>query len=305
MATKRWGRVAWEHACSLVERDDGLDCVETGGMWTAQKLFFLCSYLVQVVRGMHGNSAFPGGITFIDCFAGAGACRTKDADGRVHRLPGSTLIAASIRYETGNPDRPIKHFDRIISVERDPEHLDALKSRMQRVGYSGRWEIVGGDFNICTDKIAALIPARSLNVAFVDPYSLDVHFSALESLARSRSLDLIILFSDRIDLQRNVELYYKSDNPKLDDFLGQRSNWRDAYDKLSNREGQKICELFAKIYQEQFRRIGYLASDHWSLDGRQGPMFRLLFASKSPLGMKFCDIARKEDFGGEVSLWST
>jgi three-Cys-motif partner protein len=277
----------------------------TQGMWTAHKLYFLCSYLAQVVQGMHGNAKFPGGLCFVDCFAGAGVCESRDADGLRHRLPGSSLIAAAISFEDKRgPQMAEKHFDRIIAVERDHIHADALRVRLGASGFKGLWEVIERDFNDSAGDIAAVIPSRSLVVAFVDPYSLDVHFSALQPLAGRRSLDLIILFSDRIDLQRNVEhTYYGDRHSKLDAFLGKDSEWRKEYERLSDHSGGKLCEMFANLYLRQLKKLGYSHGDHWSLDGPNGPMFRLVFASKNPLGLKYCDIARKEDYGGEVGLY--
>lgn len=254
---------------------------------------------------MHGNRAFPDGLTFVDCFGGTGVCVATDADGRTHRLPGSSVIAASILFQSRGIDGVTqKRFDRLIAVERSLESAAALRTRIAATGYSGSVTVVEQDFNVAAREVAASIPQRSLNVAFVDPFSLDVHFSAIQSIASMRSLDLVILFSDRIDLQRNVEHVYLPDpTSKLDVFLGAHSNWRDAYSRLADRSGGKLREMFAKLYLRQLRTLGYDYCDHWPLEGPQGPMFSLVFASKNELGLKYCGIARKEDYGGEVGLY--
>jgi len=246
---------------------------------------------------MHGNPAFPDGLTFVDCFAGTGVTVCTDEDGNRHRYPGSTLIAASIKPNG-------KSFTRIFAIEKDTKNLETLGRRLTTSGFDGQVRLWNDDFNIVAADISKAIPMRSLNVAFVDPYSLDAHFAAIETLARARPLDLVILFSDRIDLQRNVEhTYYPQISPKLDEFLGSQSNWRKSYDQLVDRKGGPLREMFSHIYLRQLKTLGYGSSDSWPLEGPQGPMFRLVFASKNKLGLKYCDIARKEDFGGEMGLY--
>lgn len=297
MSRKKWGRVAWEKACELVVVDDGLPVVSTAGIWTADKLYFLCTYLVQVLEGMHGNSAFPDGIVFVDCFAGTGVCVVTDSDGRQRRYPGSALIAASLQPHG-------KALSKIIAIEKDLAHLDALRTRLQTVGFQGELVCLNVDFNGHAAAVAAAIPRRSLNVAFVDPYALDCHYTAIATLAQSRALDLVILFSDRIDLQRNVEtVYYPRHNLKLDDFLGHDSDWRQRFDTLPDRSGLKLRDLFAKLYLDQLRKLGYDHCDSWALDGPMGPMFRLVFASKHALGLKYCDIARRDRLDGTTTLF--
>ena len=264
-------------------------------MWTAHKLFFLCHYLVQVSQAMYANAKYPNGLTYIDLFAGSGACNVRDDDNIVRRYPGSALIAASLRE---------KPFSRLVLVDESAQNLEALKTRIQRTGFAGGLLTWNGDVNHIVAKVADAIPDKALNVAFVDPYSLDVHFSTIRQLARTRPLDLIILFSDRIDLGRNVhKTYFEQVQSKLDEFLGDGCDWRAKLGALSDQSGPKVRRLFADIYRAELSKIGYRYTQDWPLNGPQGPMFRLVFASKHPLGLKFCDIALKEDFGGEQRLF--
>lgn len=206
------------------------------------------------------------------------------------------MIAASLQPRG-------KSFSRIYAVESDAANADALERRMASTSFKGEFKLWRGDFNRIAPQIARELPSRALTVAFVDPYSLDIELSAIECIARARPLDLIILFSDRIDLGRNLHIYLPGDNPKLDLFLGADSNWRDRFAELTDRTGPPLRAMFADIYAASLARIGYKHCESWPLDGPQGPMFRLVFASKSQLGLKYCQIARREDFGGERSLF--
>ncbi len=297
MARKQsYGREAWEKAKALVAEPDGLVEFPTKGMWTAKKLFFLCSYLEQTSRGMGENKYFPAGLTFVDLFGGCGVSLVTDTNGTTHRYPGSSLIAATFAQPKG--------FRRIISVDIDSESVAACKSRVLRAGYTGDFVSILGDSNQVIDEVVSAIPRDSLAITFVDPKSLDVHYRSLVRLTQQRRSDLIILVSDRIDFQRNVELnYYNDPNSKLDDFLGQNSNWRERYDALPDRTGESPRNLLMDIYRDQLAKIGYIHSWPWILAGKQGPMFKLVYASKSDTGLKYCKIAKDEDFDGQKSLF--
>jgi three-Cys-motif partner protein len=292
---QQFGRKAWEHACSLVEAKDDLPVFSTGGMWTADKLYFVCQYLEQVARAMSANSKFPSGLRYIDLFAGCGVSVATDENRVEHRYPGSPIIAASLGGSA---------FKGLYLCDKDANSIDALKSRLARTKYSGSIKTWCADANQVIDEIANTLPQGSLNVAFVDPWSLDVHYETIERLARQRPVDLIILFSDRLDLQRNVDdIYYPAKNDKLDLFLGKNSNWRRTYDQLPERTGGKLREFFASIYLSQLRKLGYEYTLSWPLPGPMGPMFRLVFASKNQLGVKFCEIAKTETLARERGLF--
>lgn len=263
-------------------------------MWTAHKLYFVCEYLEQTTRAMKSGNHFSGGLCYIDLFCGSGVCRVQQDNGTFRRYPGSSLIAASVPYA----------FDRLVLVDQDSETLDAAQSRIKSRDFQGEVVAIRGDCNESVDQILAAIPHRSLNIAFVDPCALDIHFETIRAIASRRALDLIILFCDRFDLGRNVHAYYfPSDvESKLDRFLG-TSEWRDRYQSEDDHSGKRIRTLFAEIYQEKLKELGYTHSRSWPLLGPKGPAFRLVFASKNALGLKFCEIALKEDLEGNKSLF--
>lgn len=299
---RNYSREAWEDALEFVSTPDDLPTVKTGGMWTARKLYFLCTYLEQVVRGMAGNASFPTGLTYVDLFCGCGVSEARDSDGHVRRLPGSSVLAARAKHIGKNGLR--KTFNRLVFVDADRESLNASQKRSRSAGFAQEIVAHCGDVNEIIDDVASSIPDGSLNVAFVDPYSLDIHFSTISRIARQRALDLIILFSDRIDLIRNVRpYYYPKPDSKLDHFLGESSGWRDRYDRLTDQSGEPVLRMFADLYLEQLRKIGYVHSRTWLLEADRVPMFRLVFASKNPLGLKYCEIALKEEFDGQRGLF--
>ncbi len=295
MGKIQYGREVWLRLCEFVSSDDELPVIKTKGIWTAKKLYFFCQYLDQVARAMHSHPSYPQGLTYVNLFAGNGIAVVDDErTGATRRFPGSGLIA-------GGTTHP---YHRLILVDSVRENLDALRLRLERLGFDGIVDAKPGDTNKLADEIAGSLPKGALNVAVVDPFSLDIHYDTIAKIAEFRPLDLLILFSDCIDLVRNVErVYYPGQSDKLDLFLGADSGWRDDWDSLAHRTGPAVREMFASIYMRQLRRLGYEHARTWPLEGPRGPIFRLVFASKHELGMKFCGIALQEDFEGNRGLF--
>jgi three-Cys-motif partner protein len=294
MSRKNHGDELWRDICAKVQSDDKLPVFSTNGIWSAKKLYFVCQYLEQLTRGMKNRPGFPGGLMYLDLFAGCGITQVTPADGPTRRYPGSPLIAAS------TPDP----FDKLIFVEKSQVHIDALKARLEQLPANCMIEYKCGDSNELAESIAETIPKNALTACFVDPYSLDIHYETIRKLAVSRAMDLIILFSDRFDLGRNVHKYYypQEEQTKLDLFLGSR-DWRTRLDQLDDQSGNKVRRLFGEIYIERLSKLGYLHSDIWTLEGPMGPAFSLVYASKNSLGLKYCGIAQKLDFDGVQGLF--
>lgn len=291
MRQRHFGRELWDRMCEFVKEDDGLPFY-TCGTWTISKLFYVCQYLAQTTQSMVGNRYFSS-LNYVDLFCGSGVCVPKDAD-VPRRYPGSALLAAGCK----------KPFTNLFLVDEDRHRLDALCTRLDRLKCECQIHPSPGDANTLIDRICQAIPDRSLTVTFVDPESLHIHFSSIQHLASHRQLDLIILFADQMDIVRNVEKdYYPGRSDKLDLFLGENSGWRKKWDALENREAGNCRDLFAKIYLEQLSTLGYIHSRTLPIPSDRNPLYRLVYASKNPLGLKFWDIATSEDLGGDRSLF--
>ncbi|MEM9251247.1 MAG: three-Cys-motif partner protein TcmP [Planctomycetota bacterium] len=290
---RNWGRELWDSAVAHAEAQDNLLEYECGH-WTRQKLYFLGSYLAQFTQAMIGNPNFDG-YHYVDLFAGAGVCRVDTGNGVTKRYPGSAMLAAMCR----------KRFDRLILVEQDTERAEALDTRMSHSGFEGIVHIINKPVDHCMSEVIDAIPRGSLNVVFVDPYSLSISYDTIAKLASSRRCDFLILFADDMDIVRNVEAYYYPDpSSPLDRFLGLDSNWRDRWDQLQNRDAAHVRTMFSEVYRDQLAKLEYdrFQTKPILMNGR--PLYRLVYVSQSDLGLKFWQIAEEnEDFGGQKSLF--
>jgi len=281
----------WDSLRSHVAADDGLPVNECG-TWTIEKLYFLGHYLSLVTNTMTGKCFSS--VNYVDLFCGPGVdvVRSQKVE---PRYPGSPLLAAACP----------KPFDRIVLVDDNAERVDAAVSRVRAYGCTSDIVPFSQDANVVASAIANAIPERALTIVFVDPYSLGIRFETVRKIASRGCVDFLILFADRMDAGRNLLAYYASGkSPKLDDFLGDGSHWRDRYDALDNHEPDRVRRFLAGIYIEQLHHLGYGCTRTKEIAGDHGPLYRLVYASKNPAGLKFWDIATSYRWDGSQDLFS-
>jgi three-Cys-motif partner protein len=239
---------------------------------------------------MVGHPKWPAGLAYVDLFAGPGVCELEDSR---RRMPGSTLIAAHAP----------KPFTAILASELDGQLADALEMRLSRTRASAVAKVFRGNCNERVDDIVKHIPPRALTLAFVDPEAINVDFETVHKLARCGQVDLLILFADRMDLVRNVDLYAKQQASALDRMMGPKSEWRDQWKNLHNRSAENICRLFADEYKHQLQdQMGYRVFGEKVMKSPKGPLYRLIFASKNPKGLEFWDKVTRTDRAGQTDL---
>jgi three-Cys-motif partner protein len=268
---------------------DGLECYKTGP-WTRDKLYYLNRYIQNTSVAMANQRAFPGGLCYIDLFAGPGLCEIEQGS-KSEFVPGSPLLAA---YAA-------KPFTKILLCERIERLAETCSTRMKRTPASGIFKMFPGDCNLRVGEIIAEVPERSLSVSLIDPFSLNVSFSTVSQLANAVRTDLLILFADRMDAIRNAEEYYMDNtNSVLDQFLGPNSNWRGGWRQVVAKGGDK-AKFLRELYLNQLESIGYKFKDIKEIKAN-GPIYSLVFASKAKLGLDFWTNATKKGPDGQGSF---
>lgn len=280
----------WPDLCKLVADDDRLP-VRDAGAWTEDKLYYWNRYVEITTTAMVDKPQWGAGLIYVDLFAGPGICKLRES-GR--RIPGSVLLAAHAP----------KPFKRIIACELDQELASACRTRLDLTYAAKRSEVLTGNCNELIDRVTALIPDRALTLAFVDPEALHIHFSTLRRLTTGRRVDLLVLFADRMDIVRNVAFYACQSQSNLDTFLGPDTDWRSKWQNLPNQNARNVCDMFTNIYQEQLRKqLGYEFFSHMPVRSAKGPLYRLIYASKSQRGLDFLRKAESKDKGGQRKLF--
>jgi three-Cys-motif partner protein len=194
-------------------------------------------------------------------------------------------------------------FSAILASELDPNLASALDARLKQTPARSIAKVFAGDCNKAIDDIVTAIPKRALTLGFVDPEAMNVEFETIRKLANCGRVDLLILFADRMDLVRNVDRYEAQNPSVLDRMMEPASSWRELWKKLDNRSPENICELFVNEFKAQLRlHLGYQVFGEEIMRNSNGPLYRLIFASKHPRGLDFWNKITQKDRGGQMNL---
>jgi three-Cys-motif partner protein len=132
---------------------------------------------------------------FIDPFAGPGRIQVE---GEKTTREGGAVVAWRALADTAP-------FSQMLVGDLDPDRAHACAERLKAIGKPASPFVGPADETI--KSMVASIPSRSLCMAYIDPYNLELlSFSIIEELAKLK-VDLAINFST-MDLQRNLELEF-------------------------------------------------------------------------------------------------
>lgn len=264
---------------NLTSEDDGL-VVRPSGIWIKHKYYYLKRYLDIFSKGM--KNKWKGNLTYVDLFAGPGRClieSTKQEEG------GSPLIA--LQYD----------FKKYVFIEESKELITALETRCKKSPKFSRIEFLQGDCNNIVDEIIPHIDSVGLNLIFIDPTGVDIHYKTIEKIVKGKRVDLLINVQFKMDIGRNFLPYKKKgDNSKLGLFLGGNVDW----DKLNNPYDA------VKLYKERIKGLGYETVEFKDITIRNTlnvPMYFLLFASKNSQGLDFWRKITKKGYSGQLELF--
>lgn len=202
-----------------------------GGKWTGLKLDVMSEYFGAYAVALKNQ---PFQCWYIDAFAGTGERIERrgqdggasvslfgdEADAVATAKEGSVRIALEI-------DPP---FGRYVLIDKSQEHVDRLNALQAQ--YPNRSiEVIPGDANEELVHICSQTNWRRTRAAvFVDPYGMQVSWSTLEHLARTKAVDITLLFPtgplNRL-LKRDGDIPHEWAQ-RIDDHLGP-CDWRSAF----------------------------------------------------------------------------
>jgi three-Cys-motif partner protein len=291
----------------LLPVDDGLPARESGE-WVKEKLYYVKRYIDAFEIAMRGRSWRRR--IFIDLFSGPGKCVVRDTN---EFLLGSPLLALQTQYP----------FTDYYFIDLEQSNIDSLAYRVSEssipkdhVHYfmgnaNSKVKDVFMEIAECDKEfIRGVLPC--LNLAFLDPEGLELEWKTIETLAHLNRMDLIIHYSQN-GLTRNLDKCYSSEKDTVvDSFFGDRK-WRDVYgNALSKRESIGVHRALIDYYKSKLSDLGYIVindSDEVAHEPlirntqRNAPLYRLIFASKHPLGNKIWNEVTKKDIHGQEKLF--
>ena len=262
----------------LQPQSDGL-LIRESGAWVAEKLDYLKRYIDVFETSMHQKWQNR---HYIDLFAGPGKCVDRNT-GAVYL--GSPLLALSARYP----------FTGYFFVDHDPENISALRQRCRVSPSHTRIQFGVDDANhVVHEIVRQLQGVPSLNLAFLDPDRLELQWDTVAALAQLDRLDFIIHYS-QMGLSRAMPNVFRSETLTNVDFFFGDTEWRTIYTKYRRHEEQFLHRQLMDHYKSKLSRLGYketLRDDEVGVEPlmrneKNAPLYRLLFASKHPLGHEF------------------
>jgi len=290
----------------LQPQDDGLS-MRKSGRWVAEKLDYLRRYIDIFTTSMHSKPWRA--MHYIDLFAGPGKCYVPEL-GAVYL--GSPLLALTAEHP----------FTEYLLVDLDAENIAALEQRARTSPFSGRVRTYVGDSNVVVRSIVehildvdrTRIPDRwhSLNLAFLDPAGLELRWSTVAALSRARRMDMVIHYPQGGLSRCMPQLFQKDEQTVVDLFFG-GTEWRAIYaEYLATRAGSGVHRPLMSLYSDKLAKLGYkevLRDDQVGYAPlmrnaqRKAPLYRLLFASKHPLGRDFWRKVTQRDVHGQTRLF--
>jgi three-Cys-motif partner protein len=284
----------------LKAEDDGL-LMRSSGAWALEKLDYLKRYIDAFVTSMHGKPWRA--MQYIDLFAGPGKCRVRSS-GEIYL--GSPLIALTAAH-------PFTHY---YFVDLDPDNIAALRERSSASPLANRVQYFTGDSNQVVGEISQRISRMdrrfirgqwpSLNLAFLDPAGIDLYWSTVETLAQINRMDLVIHYPQMGLARAMPQVFELEDESKVDLFFGGRE-WREIYRESQGKRG--LHRRLIDYYKEKLCDLGYaevLRGDEpeplMRNEKRKAPLYRLIFASKHPLGHDFWRAVTSRDVYGQQRL---
>ena len=280
--------------------EDGLP-IQEFGPWVADKLHYVQRYIYMFATSMRKKRWRN--VRYIDLFSGGGKCIIPES-GQI--LLGSPLLALT----TSHP------FSDYVFVDKDPKNVEVLALRCKYADIKANVQVNTGDGNQLVHEIVDAINQAdqkyipgvppSINLAFLDPYGLGVKWDTVAKLATVNRMDLIIHYSQQ-GLTRNFEnCYHSDDDTAIDEFFGDR-NWRGIYEKFRANMPTSAHPPLIDYYRQKLEALGYVSiHDVGPLMRnvqRNAPLYRLLFASKHPLGYEFWEKVTKTDSHGQQKLF--
>ena len=270
-----------------------------GGEWTKEKLDRIKDYLVNYKIALKNK---PFKLGYIDAFAGTGYVNQKDDESQSF-LPefsdddikdffeGSARIALQI-------DDP---FDSYIFIEKDrnkvselenlKEEFPQLASRIKSVNQEANEFIK----NLCEKD---WLKTNRRAVMFLDPYGMQVKWETIEAIAKTKAIDLWILFPLGVAvnrLLRNDGQISEKVKLRLDEMFGTK-NWQDNFfqenpqNDLFDPTPKMIKKInlngIADYFNDRLKTIfEKVASNPLRLtNSKNNPLYLLCFASGNPKG---------------------
>jgi three-Cys-motif partner protein len=293
------------------------------GPWAKEKLEALRRYLEFYTKVLKNQGHWLKGTLFVDAFAGPGLSRvrTKEKAEDTLGLFDPSDDEEEIEYLKGSPRQALdiaNPFTAYIFVEKNPKRIAELRALAEE--YRGRRtiEVQHEDANAALQELLARkVDWRAHRaVVFLDPFGMQVPWSTIETLARTKAIEVIINFPLGMAIQRLLKR--SGEIPEgwqisLDTFFGS-PHWRKlAYEENTglfgpvkakvNDAGIQLLEWYRKRLRAAF---GHVSTPYLIKNTRGNPLYYLIWAGPHRKGLEGADYilskGEKLEIGGRSGV---
>ncbi|GDX40111.1 hypothetical protein LBMAG21_04030 [Armatimonadota bacterium] len=275
-----------------------------GGAWTREKLECLQDYLRAYMKILEKHSYFR--TIYVDAFAGTGVIplKTQKEQGVLEELEieveaflkGSATIALEIAPT----------FNEFRFIEKNVEKAQELETLRRKFPYKAETiHIIAQDANTYLPQwIESVNWRKTRAVVFLDPYGMQIEWQLLETIAKTKGVDLWLLVPIGMGVNRMMTkegLPPQAWQDRLTRFLG-TDEWKERFYKpapveargLFDEDAQSVKvanyaaleQYFVERLQPLFGKECVAPKPLTQYNSHNSPMFLLCFASANPTGVK-------------------
>jgi len=275
-----------------------------GGDWTKAKLEVLRKYLSAYARILKKQDYFR--FAYIDAFAGTGYVKDKSSKIDNDLLPFRELDNEAKEYIKGSAKIALESnpkFDKYIFIELDEKKVQELQNvvNTEHIDLKDRVEIKNDDANKVIQDLCRKQWDRHRAVLFLDPFGMEVEWKTIELVAKTKAIDLWILFPLGISVNRML-MKNRDEIPKdwsndLDKIFGTH-DWYDEFYQQKQEltlfgDNESIIKTanFDKIASYYIKRLkhifaGVVDEPMYLYNSTNNPIFLLCFASGNKKGSR-------------------
>ena len=167
-----------------------------GGPWTQQKLEVLSKYLSAYTKIFAKNPKAQFYTTsYVDAFAGTGVIRRPALGGFASIFP--EMAKAEEKFRKGSVRRALEvepSFDKFVFIEKNAKKCEELKAIAAEFPEK-KVSVINEDANSALlEWCSNLNTEHERAVVFLDPFGASVEWKVISALAKTRAVDLWILF---------------------------------------------------------------------------------------------------------------
>jgi three-Cys-motif partner protein len=275
------------------------------GPWAREKLDALGQYLGFYTTVLKKQGHWLRGTIFVDAFAGPGLSRVRTKP--KGNKPGDLFAAdsesdiAEIEFLKGSPRVALdlaNPFSAYIFIENDKNRIAELSALKAEHGASRNIAVKEGDANAALQAwLASSIDWQTHRaVVFLDPFGMQMPWSTIEMLAKTKAIEVIINFPLGMAIQRLLTKsgdISKGWQVSLDTFFGS-PDWRQlVYQESQDLFGPKMSKVrvsgtrLLEWYRGRLKMIfGHVSTARLIKNTRGNPLYYLIWTGPNVTGLK-------------------